>query len=96
MYVTLEPCFHDDTSPSCAKELLKTDIKNIVIGDIDIDPRTNGKSINYLTNNIFIFMVKILFKKKIFCYVKMTGQKITSRTIYYRNYYLQKKEIFLS
>ena len=51
MYVTLEPCFHDDTSPSCAKELLKTDIKNIVIGDIDIDPRTNGKSINYLKNN---------------------------------------------
>ena len=42
-------------------------------------------------------MVKILFyknKKKI-CYdMLMTGQKITSRTIYYRNYYLQKREIF--
>ena len=51
LYITLEPCFHDDTSPSCAKELLQTDIKNIVIGDIDIDPRTYGKSINYLKNN---------------------------------------------
>ena len=51
LYITLEPCFHDDTSPSCAKELLKTDIKNIVIGDIDSDPRTCGKSINYLKNN---------------------------------------------
>ena len=45
LYVTLEPCFHTDSSPSCCAELLKTPIKNIVIGDIDIDIRTNGKSI---------------------------------------------------
>ena len=51
LYITLEPCFHDDTSPSCAKELLKTGIKNVVIGDIDSDPRTYGKSINFLNNN---------------------------------------------
>ena len=51
LYVTLEPCFHDDSSPSCAKELLKTGIKNIIIGDIDIDPRTSGKSVAYLRNN---------------------------------------------
>ena len=51
MYITLEPCFHDDTSPSCAKELLKTGIKNIVIGDIDNDPRTSGKSVTYLRDN---------------------------------------------
>ncbi len=51
LYVTLEPCFHDDTSPSCAKELLKTSIKNIIIGDIDIDIRTSGKSYDYLKNN---------------------------------------------
>jgi hypothetical protein len=41
-------------------------------------------------------MVKVLFfksKKKIYYDMLMT-QKITSRTIYYRNYYLQKKEIF--
>ncbi|RZP21154.1 MAG: hypothetical protein EVA29_03140 [Candidatus Actinomarinales bacterium] len=51
LYITLEPCFHDDTSPSCAKELLKTDIKNIIIGDIDSDPRTYGKSVDYLKSN---------------------------------------------
>ncbi len=51
LYITLEPCFHDDTSPSCAKELLKTGIKNIVIGDVDSDPRTYGKSISYLRSN---------------------------------------------
>ena len=51
LYVTLEPCFHADSSPSCAVELMNTSLQNIVIGDIDVDPRTNGKSIE-------------LFKKK--------------------------------
>ncbi len=51
LYVTLEPCFHTDSSPSCADELLKTEIKNVVIGDIDSDKRTNGKSIEKLKNN---------------------------------------------
>ena len=51
LFVTLEPCFHTDSSPSCADELLKTEIKNIVIGDIDSDKRTCGKSIEKLKNN---------------------------------------------
>ena len=50
LYVSLEPCFHTDTSPSCADELLDTNLKNIVIGDVDTDLRTNGKSINKLQN----------------------------------------------
>lgn len=50
LYVTLEPCFHSDTSPSCALELLNTSIQNIVIGDLDVDPRTNGKSIELFKN----------------------------------------------
>jgi len=50
LYVTLEPCFHTDSSPSCAVELLNTPLQNIVIGDIDVDPRTNGKSIELFKN----------------------------------------------
>ena len=50
LYVTLEPCFHSDSSPSCAVELLNTSLQNIVIGDIDVDPRTNGKSIELFKN----------------------------------------------
>ena len=51
LYVTLEPCFHDDTSPSCAKKLASSSIKNIIIGDIDTDPRTNGKGYRHLIEN---------------------------------------------
>lgn len=51
LYVTLEPCFHTGSSPSCAKEILKTPLKNIVIGDVDLDDRTKGKSIELLKQN---------------------------------------------
>ncbi len=51
LYVTLEPCYHDDTSPSCAKELINTNIKNVIIGDVDVDSRTSGKSIELLSEN---------------------------------------------
>ncbi len=51
LYITLEPCFHSDTSPSCSLEILNQGIKNIVIGDIDCDQRTNGKSIDMLKQN---------------------------------------------
>ena len=37
LYITLEPCFHSDTSPSCASEIIKQGIKHVVIGDIDLD-----------------------------------------------------------
>lgn len=48
LYITLEPCFHSDTSPSCASEIIKQGIKHVVIGDIDLDIRTNGKSVQML------------------------------------------------
>jgi len=52
LYVTLEPCMHKDSSPSCAAELVKSNLfKHIIIGDIDPDHRTNGKGYEYLLDN---------------------------------------------
>ena len=52
LYVTLEPCMHSNTSPSCAKELARSKLfDKIVVGDIDPDLRTNGQGISYLTNH---------------------------------------------
>ena len=52
LYVTLEPCMHKDTSPSCASELIKSNLfKDIIIGDIDPDFRTNGKGYEFLLDN---------------------------------------------
>ena len=52
LYVTLEPCMHSNTSPSCAEELVRSKMfDKLVVGDIDPDLRTNGKGISYLTNH---------------------------------------------
>jgi len=52
LFLTLEPCMHDDTSPSCAKLLAESKLFNkIVIGDIDPDVRTNGKGLIYMQRN---------------------------------------------
>ena len=59
LYITLEPCLHDDTSPSCAKTLAEANIfNNIVVGDIDPDLRTNGKGYELLTKTANISLEK--------------------------------------
>ena len=46
--VTLEPCAHQDTSPSCAELLINAGIKHVVISVLDPDIRTNGKGVKLL------------------------------------------------
>ena len=49
MYVTLEPCAHKNINGlSCADQIYKTGIKEVFIGCIDPDPRTNKKGVTLL------------------------------------------------
>ena len=49
MYVTLEPCAHKNNSgPSCAEQICKSGIKDVFVGCIDPDPRTNYNGIKLL------------------------------------------------
>ena len=48
---TLEPCSHQGKTGSCAKEIVKTGIKNIVIGSEDPNPKVAGKGIEILKKN---------------------------------------------
>ena len=48
VYTTLEPCAHDDTTPSCAKELIKFGADRVVFLLKDPDERTQGKGVNIL------------------------------------------------
>ena len=43
VYVTLEPCAHETTSPSCAKEIVKFGANRVIYLATDPDIRTNGK-----------------------------------------------------
>ena len=49
MYVTLEPCAHKNINGlSCADQICRTGIKEVFVGCVDPDPRTNKKGINLL------------------------------------------------
>ena len=43
VYITLEPCAHETTSPSCAKEIVKFGANRVIYLTTDPDIRTNGK-----------------------------------------------------
>ncbi|MCL9780225.1 bifunctional diaminohydroxyphosphoribosylaminopyrimidine deaminase/5-amino-6-(5-phosphoribosylamino)uracil reductase RibD [Vibrio sp. S4M6] len=47
-YVTLEPCSFVGRTPACAKTLVQSGIKNVVVSMLDPDPRNSGKGIEIL------------------------------------------------
>jgi len=51
MYVNLEPCCHHGRTPPCVDAIIKSDIKKVVIGMKDPNPRVKGKGIKKLKNN---------------------------------------------
>jgi len=51
LYVTLEPCAHFGRTPPCVDRIIKSGIKQVVVGMVDPNPRNNGKGINLLKQN---------------------------------------------
>ncbi len=49
LYVTLEPCNHQGTTPPCTDKIIEKNIGRVVVGSIDPDPKMKGKSIKLLT-----------------------------------------------
>ena len=48
LYVTLEPCAHFGRTPPCVDAVLAAGVRRVVVGLVDPDPRTAGRSIRTL------------------------------------------------
>ena len=48
LYVSLEPCAHFGKTPPCVDRIIKSRIKNVIVGMIDPNPINNGKGIKIL------------------------------------------------
>ena len=51
LYVNLEPCNHKGKTPPCTELIIKSGIKNVVIGCLDPNIHVNGKGVEKLKKN---------------------------------------------
>jgi diaminohydroxyphosphoribosylaminopyrimidine deaminase/5-amino-6-(5-phosphoribosylamino)uracil reductase len=48
LYVTLEPCSTAGRTPACTDAIVKSGVKNVVVGAVDVNPRHAGRGIDLL------------------------------------------------
>lgn len=63
LYVTLEPCSHFGKTPPCVDRIIKSGIKEVIVGMIDPNPLNNGRGINILRQHRIKVVVGFLEDK---------------------------------
>lgn len=63
LYVTLEPCAHFGRTPPCVDRIVKSGLKEVVIGMVDPNPLNNGRGINIIKQHKIKIEAGILEKE---------------------------------
>lgn len=63
LYVTLEPCTHFGKTPPCVDRIIKSGIKEVIVGMVDPNPRNNGRGIQILKTHKIKVAVGFLEEK---------------------------------
>ena len=63
LYVNLEPCSHFGKTPPCADRIIKSRIKEVIVGMVDPNPLNNGKGIKLLKQQGIKVKVGVLEEK---------------------------------
>lgn len=84
LYVTLEPCTHFGRTPPCVDRIIKSGIKEVIVGMLDPNPLNNGKGINILKQHKIKVQVGFLeekLRKMNEVFIKYITQKIPFITV---------------
>lgn len=84
LYVTMEPCAHFGRTPPCVDKIIKSGIKEVIVGMIDPNPLNNGKGIEILKQHKIKVSVGILeneLKKINEVFIKYITKKIPFVTV---------------
>ena len=60
LYITLEPCTHFGRTPPCVDRVIKSGVKEVVVGMIDPNPLNNGKGVRALQQHKIKVKVGVL------------------------------------
>jgi diaminohydroxyphosphoribosylaminopyrimidine deaminase/5-amino-6-(5-phosphoribosylamino)uracil reductase len=84
LYVTLEPCAHFGRTAPCVDRIIKSGLKEVIVGMIDPNPLNNGKGINIIKQHKIKVKVGVLeerLRKLNEAFIKYISKRIPFVTV---------------